>query len=67
MLASLFFGRRRRWRQAQLPALAQLSPPPTAQAWQRLRRHRLAMISLLLLVLRITLPRLFNKLQLQIP
>jgi len=51
MLASLFFGRRRRWRQAQLPALAQLSPPPTAQAWQRLRRHRLAMISLLLLVL----------------
>lgn len=51
MLASLFFGRRRRWRQAQLPALAQLWPPPTAQAWQRLRRHRLAMISLLLLVL----------------
>lgn len=51
MLASLFFGRRRRWRQAKLPALAQLSPPPTAQAWQRLRRHRLAMISLLLLVL----------------
>ncbi|HHK5918542.1 TPA: ABC transporter permease, partial [Serratia marcescens] len=36
MLATLFFGRRRRWRQAQLPALAQLSPPPAAQAWRRL-------------------------------
>lgn len=51
MLATLFFGRRRRWRQAQLPALAQLSPPPAAQAWRRLRRHRPAMISLALLVL----------------
>lgn len=50
MLATLFFGRRRRWRQAQLPALAQMSPPPAAQAWQRLRRHRLAMASLLLLL-----------------
>ncbi|MGQ6140764.1 ABC transporter permease, partial [Serratia sp. IR-2025] len=50
MLATLFFGRRR-WRQAQLPALAQLSPPPAAQAWRRLRRHRPAMISLALLVL----------------
>ncbi|NGH42791.1 ABC transporter permease, partial [Escherichia coli] len=47
----MFFGRRRRWRQAQLPALAQLSPPPAAQAWRRLRRHRPAMISLALLVL----------------
>jgi peptide/nickel transport system permease protein len=51
MLVTLFFGRRRRWRQAQLPALAQLSPPPAAQAWRRLRRHRPAMISLALLVL----------------
>ncbi|EMB7754774.1 TPA: ABC transporter permease [Serratia marcescens] len=51
MLATLFFGRRRRWRQVQLPALAQLSPPPAAQAWRRLRRHRPAMISLALLVL----------------
>ncbi|CAI0794405.1 UNVERIFIED_ORG: peptide/nickel transport system permease protein [Serratia quinivorans] len=51
MLATLFFGRRRRWRQAQLPALVQVSPPPAAQAWQRLRRHRLAMASLLLLLI----------------
>ena len=50
MLATLFSAAAA-WRQAQLPALAQLSPPPAAQAWRRLRRHRPAMISLALLVL----------------
>ncbi len=50
MLATLFFGRRR-WRQAQLPALAQLRRRPPRRARRRLRRHRPAMISLALLVL----------------
>ncbi len=47
----LFPSRRRRWRQAGLPALATVSPSPVAQAWRRLRRNPLAMISLALLLL----------------
>jgi len=50
MFSSLF-SQRRRWRKAELPALAQVSPSPASEAWRRLRRHRLAMISLVLLVI----------------
>ena len=49
MLSSLFSANRR-LRKAEIPALAQVTPSPWRQAWQALRRNRLAMLCLLLLV-----------------
>ena len=49
MLSSLFSANRR-LRKAGIPALAQVTPSPWRQAWQALRRNRLAMLCLLLLV-----------------
>ena len=49
MLSSLFSADRR-LRKAEIPALAQVTPSPWRQAWQALRRNRLAMLCLLLLV-----------------
>lgn len=48
MLSSLF-STQRRLRKAEIPALAQAAPSPWRQAWQRLRRNRLAMLCLALL------------------
>lgn len=49
MLGSLF-SNQRRLRKAQIPALAQVTPSPLHQAWKALRRNRMAMFSLILLV-----------------
>ena len=43
MLSSLFSANRR-LRKAEIPALAQVTPSPWRQAWQALRRNRLAML-----------------------
>lgn len=48
MLSSLF-STQRRLRKAEIPALAQAAPSPWRQAWQRLKRNRLAMLCLALL------------------
>ncbi|WP_029591319.1 oligopeptide ABC transporter permease [Franconibacter pulveris] len=48
MLNSLF-STQRRLRKAEIPALAQAAPSPWRQAWQRLKRNRLAMLCLALL------------------
>lgn len=45
MLNSLF-STQRRLRKAAIPALAQAAPSPWRQAWQRLKRNRLAMLCL---------------------
>ena len=50
MLSSLFSSNRR-LRDAEIPALAQVTPSPWRQAWQALRHNRLAMLCLLLLVI----------------
>ncbi|MGM1325608.1 hypothetical protein ACS0TW_06080 [Klebsiella michiganensis] len=50
MLSSLFSANRR-LRKAEIPALAQVTPSPWRQAWQALRRNRLAMLCLLLLAM----------------
>ncbi|MFZ4835010.1 oligopeptide ABC transporter permease [Rouxiella sp. Mn2063] len=49
MLGSLF-SNQRRLRKAQIPALAQVTPSPLHQAWKALLRNRMAMFSLILLV-----------------
>ncbi|MEX0529667.1 oligopeptide ABC transporter permease [Raoultella terrigena] len=50
MLSSLF-STNRRLRKATIPTLAQIAPAPWRQAWQALKRNRLAMLCLLILLL----------------
>ncbi|MCE5366005.1 ABC transporter permease [Klebsiella oxytoca] len=51
MMLSSLFSSNRRLRDAEIPALAQVTPSPWRQAWQALRHNRLAMLCLLLLVI----------------
>jgi peptide/nickel transport system permease protein len=50
MFGSLF-STNRRLREAQIPALSQVTPSPWLQAWRALRQNRLAMFCLILLLI----------------
>jgi len=50
MFGSLF-STNRRLREAQIPALSQVTPSPWLQAWRALRQNRLAMFCLILLMI----------------